>query len=327
MSHATAASGAQSPCAPHGHKHRFHCPDRLLARAAGACPVPTGVVAAASRLALESARRARDAGLIEPVLVGDRTAVRDLAAAMDWPLDGVRVVHAADEGAAARAAVALARGGEVQVLMKGHVHTDVLMTAALDRQHGLRAGRRFTHAFHMTVPGSGRELVITDAAVNIAPDLDTKRDIIRNAVDLCRLLGSERPRVALLSCTEEVTDRVPSSRDARLLTEWSAGGGAGEATVYGPLALDLALSAEAARIKGLDHPVAGRADVLVVPNIETGNALFKMMVHFMNATAAGVVLGARVPIVITSRADPPEARIAAAAIASVLARRGAAGLQ
>ena len=298
---------------------RFETPERLLARARGADPVPTGIAAANSALALESAKRAQEEGLIEPVLVGDEAVIRKLAAGMDWALEGVRIVHKADETEAARAAVDLARRGEVKALMKGHVHTDVLMMAALDRNNGLRTGRRFTHAFHMSVPNSGREMIISDAAINIAPDIDTKRDIIRNSVDLARMLGAVRPQVALLSCTEEVTNRVQSSMDAALLTEWWSGEGYGSANVFGPLALDLALSEEAARVKGMENPVAGHADVLVVPNIETGNALFKMMVHFMNATAAGVVLGASVPIVLTSRADPPEARIAAAAIASLMA--------
>lgn len=299
------------------------CPARLMARSAALEPVPTAVVAAGSPVALESARRAADLGLIEPVLVGDPAAIADSARRIGWTLHGACVVPARDDAAAARIAVALARSGDVGALMKGHIHTDTLMLAALDPKSGLRTGRRFTHAFHMTLPGSSRELVITDAAINVAPSLNTQLDIIRNAVELWRLVGGSDPRVALLSCTEEVTERVPSSLDADRLTRLCRTEVPG-ATVFGPLALDLAVSAEAARIKNLTHPCAGAADILVVPNIETGNALFKALVHFMDAVAAGIVLGASVPIVLTSRADPPAARIAAAAIAQIVAGRRSA---
>ncbi|AWJ85778.1 phosphate acetyltransferase (plasmid) [Azospirillum sp. TSH58] len=299
------------------------CPARLMARSAALEPVPTAVVAAGSPVALESARRATDLGLIEPVLVGDPAAIADSARRIGWTLHGACVVPARDDAAAARIAVALARSGDVGALMKGHIHTDTLMLAALHPKSGLRTGRRFTHAFHMTLPGSGRELIITDAAINVAPSLTTRLDIIRNAVELWRLVGGNDPRVALLSCTEEVTERVPSSMDADRLTRLCQQEVPG-ATVFGPLALDLAVSAEAARIKNLSHPCAGAADILVVPNIETGNALFKALVHFLDAVAAGIVLGAAVPIVLTSRADPPAARIAAAAIAQIVAGRRSA---
>lgn len=295
------------------------CPERLLIRAGMSEAVPAAVVAAGSAVALAGAWRAAQHGLIEPVLVGDPDIITRKAREIGWNLHGACVIPAQDETSAARLSVALARSGEVGILMKGHLHTDTLLSAALDREHGLRIGRRFTHAFHMTVPSTGRELIITDAAVNIAPDLDTKLDIIRNAVELAKLLGCTEPRVALLSCTEEVTHRVPSSIDAAELTRRCAAGAVEGARVFGPMALDLAVSVEAARIKGLNHPCAGVADVLVVPSIDTGNALFKMMVHFLGAVAAGVVLGAAVPIILTSRADPPEARIAAAAIAKILA--------
>lgn len=300
---------------------RYLCPTRIVdaARRQGALPV--AVAAAESAVAIESARRAHAQGLIEPVLVGDPALVHRLAADADWDLEDVRVVPAADEADAARRAVALARGGEVGAIMKGHLHTDTLMLAALDKAAGLRAGRRFTHAFHLTVPHWKRELILTDAAVNIAPDVATKLDIIRNAVDLAHTLGTAEPRVAILSCTEEVTERVQSSLDAAELTRLARDAVPG-AVVYGPLAFDLAVSTEAARIKGIDNPVAGRADILVVPSIEAGNALFKMMVHFLRATAAGIVLGARVPILLTSRADPPEARIASAAIARLVVGEG-----
>lgn len=293
----------------------FACPPSLLAGAfAGA--EPTAVVAANAAVVLESARAAQAQGLIEPILVGSPPLVHRAAEEIGWDIAGCRLVAAESEAEAARAGVGLARSGEARMLMKGHLHTDVLMQAVLDRRDGLRTGRRLTHVFHMSVPYSERELLITDAAVNVAPDLATKLDIVRNAVDLAHALGLERPRVALLSATEQPSDGIPSSREAaavvRAFAERNEDLGC---DIHGPLAFDNAVSPVAARLKGIDHPVAGHADVIVVPNIETGNALFKLMVHFMGATAAGIVLGASVPIVLTSRADPPEARLASAALA------------
>jgi phosphate acetyltransferase len=196
------------------------------------------------------------------------------------------------------------------------------MRAVLDPEAGLRTGRRLTHVFHMMWPNSERELLISDAAVNVHPDFKTKLDIVRNAVELAHLLGKSEPKVALLSATEEATDRVPSSVEAaRLAAHFAHAPPELRCRIYGPLALDVAISVEAARLKEVADPVAGNADVLIVPNIETGNALFKMMVHFLHATAAGVVLGAAVPIMLTSRADPPEARLASAAVACLAAKR------
>ncbi|MBF0372816.1 MAG: bifunctional enoyl-CoA hydratase/phosphate acetyltransferase [Alphaproteobacteria bacterium] len=300
----------------------YVCPEHIIEAARQREPLPVAVVAAHSPLALESARRAQDMGVMEPVLVGDQDVIHRLADSMDWDLNDVQIVPAADDADAARRAVALARSGEVGALMKGHLHTDTLLLAALDKRLGLRTGRRFTHAFHLTIPG-WKDLILSDCAVNIAPNLDTKLDIIRNAVDLAHALGNANPKVAILSCTEEVTDRVQSAMDAAELTRRCAEGAVQGAVVFGPLAFDLAISDEAVRIKGFEgNPVAGRADILVVPSIETGNALFKTMVHFLGATAAGVVLGASVPILLTSRADPPEARIASAAIARLLVPEG-----
>lgn len=284
--------------------------------AASLPPLCVAVAGAENALPLDSAREATRLGLIEPILVGDPEAIKARAKDAGWELGATRVVAAVGEKAAAETAVALVRKGEASALMKGHVHTDVLMAAVLDRQNGLRTGRRLSHVFHMTTPGSKRELMITDAAVNIAPDLDTKFDIVRNVVDFAHAMGMAAPRVALLSGTEDPHSRMPSAADAAKLTERCAGTVAG-AQIFGPLAFDNAVSPEAARIKGIDNPVAGHADVIVVPNIETGNAMFKMMVHFMGATAAGLVLGAAAPIILTSRADPPEARVAAAAIAAI----------
>lgn len=285
-------------------------------------PLATAVVAAGHPSALAGAKRAWEGGLIEPVLVGDRAGIEAAARVLDWDIGSLRVVTAeGGEAAAATAAAALARGGEVGALMKGHLHTDVLLRAVLDRTSGLRRGRRLTHVFHISLGGLFRPLLITDAAVNVAPDHATLRDIVLNAVDLAHALDEAVPRVALLSATEEPSDAVPSSRRAAELAAELSEVTAGRAEVAGPLALDNAVSPAAAELKGISGPVAGRADVLVVPAIETGNALYKALVYFGGATAAGVVLGAAVPVMLTSRADPPEARLVSAALARLATAR------
>ena len=294
------------------------CPPGLLRRAKPLPRRPTAIVNAGADIAMESARLATDEGLIDPILIGDEAAIKASAARLGWDITAYRLEPAADEQAAAKRGAAIAGAGEAAAIMKGHIHTDTFMAAILDRDAGLRTGRRFSHVFHMTVPGSDGELMITDAAVNIAPDLDTKMQILLNAVDMARALGLATPRVAVLSGTEEATERMPSSMAAAELAR-RAEEAVPDALVYGPLAFDNAVSPAAAALKGIDHPVAGYADILLVPNIETGNALFKLMVYFMAACAAGIVLGAKVPIILTSRADPPASRLASTAIAALLA--------
>ncbi|HBT42161.1 MAG TPA: phosphate acetyltransferase [Rhodospirillaceae bacterium] len=302
----------------------YEVPQYLLDRARGLPRVPMAIAGADNMVVMESARQATDAGLITPVLVGDRDEIESLAETMAWDISGFRIVETGeeDEAAAARMAVTLARDGEVQALMKGHVHTDALMAAVVARETGLRTGRRLSHVFHMTVPGSDRVLMITDGAVNVAPNENTLMDIVNNAVGLAHALGNAAPKVAILSGTESALPAMPSSMTAKAIVERARAGEVTGAVVDGPFAFDNAVSPEAARFKGIDSPVAGNADILVVPNIETGNGLFKMMVYFMSGLAAGVVLGAKVPIVLTSRADPPEARFAATAIAAIAAARG-----
>lgn len=301
----------------------FEVPGYLMDRAHGLEVLHMAVAGADHMVAMESARQAQQAGLVKPVLVGDAGNIRALADSMEWPLDGVRIVHAEGEAEASRAAVALARDGEVSSLMKGHVHTDSLMRAVLDKQGGLRTGRRLSHVFHMTVPASDKVLLITDGAINVAPDVKTLLDIVRNAVDLAHALGIAAPRVAMLSGSESVMDSMPSTMLAAEVVQLAHMGGVEGALVGGPFAFDNAVSPAAAELKKIDNPVAGRADILVVPNIEMGNGLFKMMVYFMSGLAAGVVMGAKVPIVLTSRADPPEARLAATAIAAIVAGEAA----
>lgn len=297
----------------------FQIPQRLLEQCRGLPRVTMALAGADNAVALESAKQATEAGLIEPVLVGDRNRIIDLARDLNWDIAPYRIIGVDDETAAARTAVTLARGGEVASLMKGHVHTDALMAAVVARETGLRTDRRLSHVFHMTVPGSERELMITDGAINVAPNVEAKMHIIRNAVTMAHALGNAEPRVALLSGTEVPIAAMPSSMEAAEIAERARSGEITGALVDGPFAFDNAVSPHAARQKGITSPVAGAADILVAPNIEMGNGLFKMMVHFMSGLAAGVVLGAKVPIVLTSRADPPEARFAATAIAAIVA--------
>ena len=299
----------------------FECPSELLERGRAGAPTPTAVAGAAGELALESARRATEAGLIEPVLVGEALRIADLAKSIDWDIQGLRIVAAEDEAAAAEAAVALARGNEVAAVMKGQIPTDVLMRTVVSRQTGLRTGQRLSHVFYMTAPGRAGALTITDAVVNVAPDVETRLHIARNAVGLYQALGEPEAKVAVLSATEHAIKAMPSSMEAAEIVE-RAGDEVAGALVEGPFALDIAVSPQAAAVKGVESKVAGQADILLVPNIETGNALFKAMVYFMSATAAGLVLGAKVPIVLTSRADPPEARLAATALAAIVAGHG-----
>ena len=297
----------------------FEVPAYLMEKAGALERVRMAVAGADNLIALESARQATDAGLIEPVLVGDAELIRAIAKEIGWDLSGIEIIDAAGEDTAPAAAVALARAGDVSTLMKGHVHTDSLMKAVVNREFGLRTGRRLSHVFHMTVPGSDRVLLITDGAVNVTPDVGTKLDIVNNAVGLAHALGNAHPHVAMLSGTESVISAMPSSVEAAEVVRRANNGEVASAHVDGPFAFDNAVSPAAARLKGIDSPVAGNADILVVPNIEMGNGLFKMMVYFMSGLAAGVVLGASVPIVLTSRADPAEARLAAAAIAAIAA--------
>lgn len=295
------------------------CPPRLLRMAQALPAMATAVVNAGSELALQSARLAFEAGIIVPVLVGDEQAITAAAIAIDWPIDEFEIVASHGEEDAAAKAVQCVHQGTAQLLMKGNLHTDILIRALLDRQHGLRTGERLSHLFHMTVPNSDRELCITDAVVNVQPDTKTQLSILRGATTVMHALGNPKPNIALLSATEVPTAAMPSSLLAKELLASMSDEDRQAAQVFGPLAFDGAISPEAAKLKGIDHPVAGNADVLLVPNIETGNAIFKQLVYFSGATAAGVLMGAKVPVMLTSRADPPAARLASAALAVVYA--------
>ncbi len=270
----------------------------------------------------ESLRGALDAaaqGLIAPVLVGPRVRIDGLAQAMGVSLDGMARLDTPHSHAAASAAALLAARGEVGMLMKGSLHTDELMTAVL-AEPALRTGRRMSHIFRFEVPAYNKPLLVTDAAINIAPDLQTKADIVRNAIDLAHLMGVACPKVAILSAVETVTPRIASTLDAAALCKMADRGQIAGAWLDGPLAFDNAISAEAARIKGIESKVAGAADILVVPDLEAGNMLAKQLDYLAGASGCGVVLGAKVPIALTSRADSAASRMASAALAMLVAR-------
>jgi phosphotransacetylase len=296
----------------------FELPTSRINAALKGAPKRTAVAGAETEVALLSARNAQEAGLIEPVLVGDKAAIRTCADTISWDLGEIEIVGADDETQTSLTAVGLARSGDVQLLMKGSVHTEALMRAAVNREHGLRTDRQMSHVFQMTFPGTERALYITDAALNVAPHVEQQLDITRNAVELLKRAGVVIPKVAVLSAVEVRNHSVPSSLDAAHVARLAREGAIEDAVVEGPLSFDIAISADAAAVKGLDSEVAGQADLIVVPNIETGNTLFKALVYFRSATAAGVVVGAKVPIVLTSRADPPEARMAAVALAMMI---------
>ena len=295
------------------------CPQPLLDQAQALPAMVTAVVNAGSELALESAKLAFEAGIILPILVGDISAIKKAAQAIDWNIDQFELIASEDEEDSATKAVQSVHQGMAKLLMKGDLHTDILIRALLNKEHGLRTGERLSHLFHMSVPNSDRVLCITDAVVNVSPDTKTQLSILRSATDVMHALGNLKPKIALLSATEVVTQAMPSSIAAKDLLAAMSDQDHQAAEVFGPLALDGAMSPEAAKVKGITHPVAGYADVLLVPNIETGNAIFKQLVYFNGATAAGVLMGAKVPVMLTSRADPPAARLASAALAVVYA--------
>lgn len=299
-------------------RHEPVCPADLLDRARQYLPPRIAIARAGAPAPMEAAREGVEAGTMIPVFVGEPDRIRREAAALEWDISGYDLIPAKGEDGSAVAASGLVREGGADVLMKGHLHTDSFMKAAVSREHGLRTDSRFIHIFHLTAPQGGRPLLISDAAVNVAPSLKTRQEAIRHVASLSRRLGRERPAIAILSATETPISSVPSSLEGRELADW-ARVHVPEADVRGPLAMDLVLSAEAAATKGItDDPVAGNADGLIVPDIVSGNALFKTLVYVGGACAAGVVMGAAAPILLTSRADPPAARLASAALAQIL---------
>ncbi|WP_418292009.1 phosphate acetyltransferase [Methylobacterium durans] len=293
--------------------------DRLIAAAQNLPRLKVAVVHPCDEAALGAALEAAALGIIEPILVGPPGKIAAAAAAIGAELAPFRLVEAAHSHDAADKAVALVRAGEAEALMKGSLHTDEVMAAVVRREGGLRTARRVSHCFVMDVPGHATPLIVTDAAVNIAPTLEEKRDITQNAIDLAHALGVDRVRVAIVSAMETVNARVPSTLDAAALCKMADRDQITGAALDGPLALDNAIDLGAARIKKIRSPVAGQANVLVVPNLEAGNMLAKSLTFLARADAAGIVLGARVPIILTSRADSELTRLASCAVASLYA--------
>ena len=297
------------------HHDKFHS---LVARAQSHAPVKVAVAHPCDQVSLESAVEAAKLKLIEPILVGPEKRIREVAAKHGLDISAFEIVDADYSEESAAKAVELVREGRAEALMKGSLHTDELMGAVVKRETGLRTARRISHCFIMDVPDHDQPLIISDAAVNIAPDLKAKVDIIQNAIDLASALGQKEVRVAILSAMESVNPDVPSTLEAAALCKMADRGQITGALLDGPLALDNAISPEAAAIKKIASPVAGRATILIVPDLEAGNMLAKSLSFLADADAAGIVLGAKVPIILTSRADEEIARLASCAVAQLL---------
>ena len=293
--------------------------ERLLARCEGLAPVPTAVAHPCEATALEGAVEATQKGLIAPLLVGPATKIAEVAAAANIDLGNLPIIDVPHSHAAGVKAVALISEGKAEILMKGSLHTDELMSAVVSREGGLRTGRRISHVFVMDIPTYHKVLIVTDGAINIAPTLEDKVDICQNAIDLAISLGLEKPKVAILAAVETVTSKMPATIDAAALCKMAERGQIKGGVLDGPLAFDNAISREAAKVKGIESEVAGDPDILLTPDLESGNMLAKQLTFLANADSAGLVLGARVPIVLTSRADSVRARIASCGVAMLVA--------
>ena len=291
--------------------------DAMLDRAEPLAPIPTAVIAPEEINSLGGALLAFEHTLIRPILIGDAEKINRAAAQLEKSLEGLEIIHVSSHRQAAAEGVRLVNEGRAQALMKGHLHTDELLSEVVKREGGLRTGRRLSHVFVMDVPGLPHLLMVTDAAINIAPDLETKVSIIQNAIDLANALGVEQPKVGVLAAVEMVNTRMPATLDAAILSKMADRGQITGGLVDGPLAMDNALDIEAARTKGIKSLVAGQTDILVAPNIESANMLAKQLTFVSHAEAGGIVLGARCPIILTSRSDDDKARLASCAIAAL----------
>ena len=289
-------------------KKEIICPNNLLKIAKNKGP--------GKRVAIESTRQAVKANLIDPVFVGDKSLILKIAKDINWDISKYEIIHEPIENNTAPIAAKLASEEKIKIIVKGHIHTDVLMKAVLKRDLNLIGKKRLSHIWHMTLEENDKPFIITDGALNVLPKLETKMHILKNSVDFAKRIGISKPKVSVLSATEEVLNSMPSSLEAKELTKRAKSEGV-DAEVFGPMAFDNSVSEKAAEIKGIKNTVAGKADILLVPNVESGNALVKMMIYFMGACAAGVVIGGKVPVVITSRADDTQARLASIAAAVV----------
>ena len=292
------------------------CPNNLLNVALKKKGVAVGIVNAGKPLPMHSVMDAVNENLVIPVFIGDKNEIKKCADDLKWDISKYTIVHEPDENKTAKVAAQLASKNKIKIIVKGHIHTDVLMKEVLKREYNLLGKTRLSHIWHMTLDKEDRPLIITDGVLNVLPNLKTKMHILKNVINFSNRIGINRPKVAVLSATEEVLDSVQSSLDAKEITEQAKKENL-NADVFGPLAFDNSISKKSAAIKGIKNTVAGQADVLLVPSVEAGNALVKMMIYFMGACAAGVVVGGKVPVVITSRSDEAPARLASIAAAVV----------
>ena len=292
------------------------CPDNLLNIAHNKKGIEAAIVNAGKPLAMISAMDAVKENLIIPIFIGNKNEIEKCAHDLKFDISKYEIIHEPVENNTAKIAARLASEGKIKIIVKGHIHTDVLMKEVIKKEYGLLGKTRLSHIWHMTLNKDDKPLIITDGALNVIPNLKTKMHILRNVIDFSHRIGISRPKVAVLSATEEVLESVQSSLDAKEITELASKENL-NADIFGPLAFDNSISKKSANIKGINNIVAGEADVLLVPSVETGNALVKMMVYFMGACAAGVVIGGKVPVVITSRADDTQARLASMAAAVV----------
>ena len=292
------------------------CPNNLLDKAQEKKGIKVAVVNAGKPLPMLSVQDAVTENLIEPIFIGDKKEILKCADDLKWDISKYEIIDEPVENNTAKIAAKLASKNKVKIIVKGHIHTDVLMKEVLKREYNLLGKTRLSHIWHMTVEKEGKPLIITDGALNVQPNVKTKMHILKNVINFSNRIGISRPKVAVLSATEEVLESVPSSLDAAEITKLAKDENL-EADVFGPLAFDNSISKKSAAIKGIKNIVAGEADVLLVPSVETGNGLVKMMIYFMGACAAGVVVGGKVPVVITSRSDEAQARLASIAAAVV----------
>ena len=292
------------------------CPNNLLDKAQEKKGVKVAVVNAGKPLPMLSVQDAVKENLIEPIFIGDEKEILKCAEDLKWDISKYEIINEPIENNTAKIAAKLASENKIKIIVKGHIHTDVLMKEVLKREYNLLGKTRLSHIWHMTVEKDDKPLIITDGALNVLPNVKTKMHILKNVINFSNRIGISKPKVAVLSATEEVLESVPSSLDAAELTKLAKEENL-NADVFGPLAFDNSISKKSAGIKGIKNSVAGEADVLLVPSVETGNGLVKMMIYFMGACAAGVVVGGKVPVVITSRSDEAQARLASIAAAVV----------
>ena len=292
------------------------CPNNLLNVAHKKKGVKVGIVNAGKPLPMLSVQDAVNENLIEPIFIGNKDEILNCANEIGFDISNYEIIHEPVENNTAAIAAKLAMDGQIKIIVKGHIHTDILMKEVLKREYKLLGKTRLSHVWHMTLEKDDKPLIITDGALNVLPTVKTKIHILKNVIDFSKRIGNNRPKIAVLSATEEVLDSIQSSMEAKEITEIAKKENL-DADVFGPLAFDNSISKKSAEIKGIKNIVAGDADVLLVPSVETGNALVKMMIYFMGACAAGVVIGGKVPVVITSRSDEAPARLASIAAAVV----------